>query len=142
MKIDLCKLFGFEEGEKFKIEGLVDIYVIQNGYLYFIDDYGKQKSFFNTIKDVVERSIIKLPKKKKFSQDTLNFFKCIDKKYKWITKDKDGDVCVYCEKPTKGSDYWLSNRNLYISKAFNQDMFDQILWEDDEPVYIDDYIER
>lgn len=142
MKIDLCKLFRVEEGEKFKIEGLVDIYVIQNGYLYFIDDYGKQKSFFNTIKDVVERSIIKLPKKKKFSQDTLNFFKCIDKKYKWITKDKDGDVCVYCEKPTKGSDYWLSNRNLYISKAFNQDMFDQILWEDDEPVYIDDYIER
>lgn len=29
MKIDLCKLLGVEEGEEFKIEGLVDIYVIQ-----------------------------------------------------------------------------------------------------------------
>lgn len=142
MKIDLCKLFGVEEGEKFKIEGLVDIYVIQNGYLYFIDDYGKQKSFFNTIKDVVERSIIKLPKKKKFSQDTLNFFKCIDKEFKWIAKDKNDDVHTFYKKPMKGRSYWLCNYQSYISKVFNQDIFDQILWEDEEPVCIDDYVER
>ena len=37
MKIDLCKLFGVEEGEKFKFDGYVDIYFIKNGYLYFID---------------------------------------------------------------------------------------------------------
>lgn len=141
MKIDLCKLLGVEEGEKFKFDGRKLIYFIQNGYLCYIGDYGEQKSYLN-INNVAGENIIKLPKKKKFSQDTLNFFKCIDKKYKWITKDKDGDVCVYCEKPTKGSDYWLSNRNLYISKAFNQDMFDQILWEDDEPVYIDDYVNK
>ena len=30
----------------------------------------------------------KLPKKKQFSQDTLNFFKCIDKRCKYIAKDK------------------------------------------------------
>lgn len=135
MKIDLCKLFGVEEGEEFKIEGRKVIYFIQNGYLYYISDYGKRKSCLNTIKDVVERNIIKLPKKKKFSQDTLNFFK-------WIAKDKDGDICIFCEKPTKMISYWYCDCILYIGKAFNQDMFDQIYWEDEEPVCIDDYVRR
>ena len=91
MKIDLCKLFGVEEGEKFKFDGYVDIYFIKNGYLYFIGDYGELKSYLN-INEVVGKNIIKLPKKKQFSKDTLDFFKCIDKKFEWIAKDKDGEV--------------------------------------------------
>ena len=47
MKIDLCKLLGVEEGEEFNIEGYEAIYFIQNGYLYFIGDYGEQKSYLN-----------------------------------------------------------------------------------------------
>ena len=88
MKIDLCKLLGVEEGEEFKIYGYEAIYFIQNGYLYFIGDYGEQKSYLN-INEVVGKNIIKLQKKKEFSQDTLNFFKMIDKKYKWIANRYD-----------------------------------------------------
>ena len=84
----------------------------------------------------------KLLKKKKFSQDTLNFFKCIDKKYKWIAKDEDSIVHAFCEKPTKEDAHWFYESMFYISKVLNQDIFSQILWEDEEPVCIDDYVER
>lgn len=147
MKIDLCKLFGVEEGEEFKIYGYEAIYFIQNGYLYFIGDYGEQKSYLN-INEVVGKNIIKLPKKKQFSQDTLNFFKMIDKKYKWIAKDKSGDIFGFEEKPKKDKYVWLCEEYDYCLDnnccidGLNQSLFDQILWEDEEPIYIDEYVDR
>ena len=142
MKIDLCKLFGVEEGEEFKFDGYVDIYFIKNGYLYLIDnDSTEGKSYLN-INEVVGKNIIKLPKKKQFSQETLNFFKCIDKKFEWIAKDKDGEVCIYINKPKKEDVSW-DNFSLYKPLDIIKDsLFDEILWEDEEPIYIDDYVER
>ena len=143
MKIDLCKLFGVEEGEEFKIYGYEAIYFIQNGYLYFIGDYGEQKSYLN-INEVVGKNIIKLPKKKQFSQETLNFFKCIDKEWEWIAKDFDGEIFIYDKKPNKDRDSWNGKEvtGVYINNYINQSIFDQIHWEDEEPIYIDDYVER
>ena len=142
MKIDLCKLYGVEEGEEFTFDGYVDIYFIKNGYLYFIDIDSTERVCYLQINDVVGKNIIKLPKKKQFSQDTLNFFKCIDKKYKWIAKDKDGEVCIYINKPKKEDVSW-DNFSLYKPLDIIKDsLFDEILWEDDEPIYIDDYVER
>ena len=147
MKIDLCKTFKVEEGEEFKIYGYEAIYLIQNGYLYFIGDYGELKSYLN-INEVVGKNIIKLPKKKQFSQDTLNFFKMIDKKYKWIAKDKSGDIFGFEEKPKKDKYVWLCEEydycldNTCCIDGLNQSLFNEILWEDEEPIYIDDYVER
>ena len=147
MKIDLCRLFGVEEGEEFKIDGYEAIYFIQNGYLYFIGDYGEQKSYLN-INEVVGKNIIKIPKKKQFSQETLNFFKMIDKKYKWIAKDKSGDIFGFEEKPKKDKYVWLCEEydycldNTCCIDGLNQSLFNEILWEDDEPIRIDDYVER
>ena len=148
MKIDLCKLFGVEEGEEFKFDGYIDIYFIKNGYLYVIDiDSTEGKSYLN-INDVVGKNIIKLPKKKQFSQDTLNFFKMIDKKYKWIAKDKSGDIFGFEEKPKKDKYVWLCEEydycldNTCCIDGLNQSLFNEILWEDEEPIYIDDYVER
>ena len=141
MKIDLCKLFGVEEGEEFKIYGYEAIYFIQNGYLYFISDYGKQKSYLN-INEVVGKNIIKLPKKKQFSQDTLNFFKCIDKRWRYIAKDKNGTISAFGSKPTKKERCWLNYEGFDCLDVFKDSLFDEIKWEDEEPVYIDDYVER
>ena len=147
MKINLSKLLGVEEGEKFKIYGYEPIYFIQNGYLYFIDiDSTEQKSFLN-INDVVEKNIIKIPKKKNFSRETLNFFECIDKEYKWIAKDIDGEVWTYIDKPKKEDDgHWrdCSSKSLSFEHLdiFKNSLFTEIKWEDEEPVYIDDYVNR
>ena len=139
--LDLCKIFEVEEGEKFKIDGYEDIYFIENGYLYYIGDCGEKKSYLN-INDVAGKNIIKLPKKKEFSQETLNFFKCIDKKFEWIAKDKDGEVCIYINKPKKEDVSW-DNFSLYKPlDIIKYSLFDEILWEDEEPIYIDDYVNR
>ena len=146
--IDLCKIFGVEEGEKFKIDGYEDIYFIENGYLYFIDIDSTERVCYLQINDVAEKNIIKLPKKKQFSQDTLNFFKCIDKKYKWIAKDKNGDIFGFEEKPKKDKHVWLCEEydycldNTCCIDGLNQSLFNEILWEDEEPIFIDEYVER
>ena len=142
MKIDLCKLLGVEEGEEFKFYGYEPIYFIQDGYLYFIEvDSTKKKSYLN-INDVVGKNIIKLPKKKEFSQETLNFFKCIDKRWRYIAKDKNGTISAFGSKPTKKERCWLNYEGFDCLDVFKDSLFDEILWEDDEPIYIDEYVER
>ena len=140
--LDLCKIFGVEKGEKFKIDGYEDIYFIENGYLYYIGDYGEKKSYLN-INDVAGKNVIKLPKKKEFTDDELCVLKNIDKKYKWIARDRWEEMWIYSDKPKKEDEQW--NWNTYNFKPLNifkNSLFTEIKWEDEEPVYIDDYVNR
>ena len=149
MKIDLCKLFGVEEGEEFILvskDGWFDDlkYKIKNNILKVAtieySDYSQSSFNLNEFKFIEE--VIKLPKKKQFSQDTLNFFKCIDKRCKYIAKDKNGAICVYGSRPIKNERWWHDDEWFYRLDAIKDSLFDEILWEDEEPVYIDDYVER
>ena len=145
--LDLCKIFGVEEGEKFKIDGYEDIYFIENGYLYYIGDCGEKKSYLN-INDVAGKNVIKLPKKKEFTDDELCILRNIDKEYKWIAKDIDGDLWIYTNKPKKEYDrYWKdcsSSKSLSFEPLdiFKNSLFTEIEWEDEEPICIDDYVNR
>ena len=145
MKIDLCKLFGVEEGEEFKIKGYEYTYIIKKQFLYILNE---DRYSHLEVNDLINKEIIKLPKKKEFSQETLNFFKCIDKKYKWIAKDKSGDIFGFEEKPKKDKYVWLCEEydycldNTCCIDGLNQSLFNEILWEDDEPIRIDDYVNR
>ena len=146
--LDLCKIFGVEEGEKFKIDGYEDIYFIENGYLYYIGDYGEKKSYLN-INDVAGKNVIKLPKKKEFTDDELCVLKNIDKKYKWTDWDKVdideydnyGNLNIYLGKPNKSTVSWLPSDEYCEFHAYNH-LFQSIKWEDEEPIYIDDYVNR
>ena len=153
MKIDLCRLFGVEEGEEFKVDAYVNWfsnfkYKIRDNTLLHSklreNDFTVCSLSLNELKYIKE--ITKLPKKKQFSQDTLNFFKCIDKKFEWIAKDNNGEVCIYSNKPNKRRIYWSLDFVGVGCRAeiygFDKSLFDQILWEDEEPIYIDDYVER
>ena len=70
----------------------------------------------------------------------------IDKKYKWIAKDKSGLICTFVSKPIKTEKFWSdgwSNGESYASlEAIKNSLFTEIKWEDEEPVYIDDYVDR
>ena len=151
MKIDLCRLFGVEEGEEFKVDAYVNWfsnfkYKIRDNTLLHSklreNDFTVCSLSLNELKYIKE--ITKLPKKKQFSQDTLNFFKCIDKEWEWIAKDFDGEIFIYDKKPNKDRDSWNGKgvTGVYINNYVNQSLFDQILWEDEEPICIDDYVER
>ena len=98
------------------------------------------------VNDLVNKEIIKLPKKKQFTDDELCILRNIDKKYKWITKDKSGLICTFVSKPIKTEKFWAggwSDGASYASlEAFENSLFNSILWEDEEPIYVDDYVER
>ena len=143
--LDLCKIFGVEEGEEFKIYGYEAIYFILNGYLYIIDiDNTKKKSFLN-INDIVGKNIIKIPKKKNFTDDELCILRNIDKKYKWVARDKSNNLCIFVEKPNKQNEarMWVNVISTgYIEFHCYNQLFNSIKWEDEEPVCIDDYVDR
>ena len=145
MKIDLCKIFGVEEGEEFRLEGegfgKSHVYEIRyNRLMYrntgdgvFLDSSLKLKE----LKYIT--NIIKLPKKKQFTDDELCILRNIGRKYKWIARDKDTQIFVFENKPKRINDVWKN----YDFKAFPfNHLFNSIQWEDEEPVFIDDYVER
>ena len=159
MKIDLCKLFNVKEGEEFKIEYIdghinnVKYRVINNqmesssiGGKYD-GDYSYSLYPLNIVLEI--KNIIKLPKKKEFTDDELCVLKNIDKKYKWIARDKVdrdeydnyGNLNIYLGKPNKSTVSWLPSDEYCEFHAYNH-LFQSIKWEDEEPIYIDDYVER
>ena len=155
MKIDLCKILGVEEGEEFKIE-----HISCEGLIYKIQDnclkrrQQDSKNFtssgfgINKINEIT--NIIKLPKKKQFTNDELCILRNIDKKYKWIARDKVckdeyddyGNLNIYLGKPNnKSTVSWLPS-DIYCEFHGYNHLFQSIQWEDEEPVYIDDYVNR
>ena len=142
MKIDLCKMLGVEEGEEFKVNGKDTIYFITDNVLqYKINSYHSKVSNLK-VNEIVK--ITKLPKKKQFSQDELCILRNIDKEYKWIARDEgDGGICIFIEKPLRKKHIWdLERSSHYMFFSCYNHLFNSIQWEDEEPVYIDDYVDR
>ena len=149
MKIDLCKIFGVEEGEEFKI---IDSkcennnkYVINDGQIYYnslVHEHYWSVSHLE-LNEISGAKVIKLPKKKQFTDDELCILRNINKDYKWLCKDESGNLIAYISKPTRYDDIWGSNNKctMYIDILFSK-IFKSIQWEDEEPVFIDDYVER
>ena len=147
MKIDLCKLFGVAEGEEFKLvsDNSESKYIIVDNILNLVIDNRKPYVSELTINDInaYKLKIIKLPKKKQFSQDELCILRNIDKKYKWIARDKSGSLCIFDEKPKKSEEMWdnVICSDFIELNCYNH-LFNSIKWEDEEPIRIDDYVER
>ena len=141
MKIDLCKLLGIEEREHFKVNGKDTInFITDNVLQYKINSYHSKVSNLN-VNEII--TITKLPKKKEFTDDELCILRNIDKKYKWIARDKSGNLCIFDEKPNKNEEIWDNViRSDFIELDCYNSLFNSIQWEDNEPVYIDDYVNR
>lgn len=73
---------------------------------------------------------------KKFTNDEKAIARNIDEEYKWIARDRDGNLCVYDGKPKKRNDSWISDDYEYLC-SFNH-LFPAIKWEDEEPTRIRD----
>ena len=143
MKIDLCKLFGVEEGEEFRVGERTAIYKISDNSLWLYDDYYKGWKLsglgINIFTDI---DIIKLPKKKQFTDDELAIMRSLPKLYEWIARDGSGRMFMYNVKPKRSDSYWEAQNTLWNSVVMFEHIFNSITWEDEEPVIIDDYVER
>ena len=145
MKIDLCKLLGVEEGEEFKTEGynLEYRYRIYNNRIQHFNEVLKIWDYSSlSVNALVTLEIIKLPKKKQFSQDELCILRNIDKKYKWIARDKRNTLYVFKkDEPFTTGTVWNNYSGGYARFPYD-DIFKSISWEDKKAIRIDDYVVR
>lgn len=77
---------------------------------------------------------------KEFTADELAIMQNVKKEIEWIARDKSGYIYFYPGKPYKSENSWQFQGKIYNS-LFN-DIFKSIRWEDEEPVCIDDYVDR
>lgn len=145
--IDLCKIFSVEEGEEFKIKGrdysTRTTFKIQDNKLFssccgLTGESGLQ---LNDLDDVEE--VIKLPKKKEFKDDELCILRNIDSEYNWVARSScENTLLIFAKKPVKNDlKSWSTVGKNTIFNAYNH-LFQNIQWEDEDPVFIDDYVER
>ena len=73
---------------------------------------------------------------KTFSEAAKTIARNIDREYKWMARDQDGNLFIYEEKPEKKEYSWYFGGCNYIF-YFNH-LFSAIKWEDDEPTLIRD----
>jgi hypothetical protein len=142
--IDLCKVFGVEEGEEFKIDKYKNNkYRIIDGNLErdYMTNYWDASTL--EINDIVGCEVIKLPKKKEFTDDELAIMRSLPIEIKWIARDCTKEIFGYEEKPSKYEGTWYRpyKGGYRILSAFSH-IFKAITTEDEEPVFIDDYVER
>ena len=49
----------------------------------------------------------------------------------WIARDKDGELYLFSEKPSKREEFWLMSRGTVIQLL--SELFPEVKWEDEEP---------
>ena len=130
MKIDLCKLFGVEEGEEFgiKLFGAIDKYRFKNGKLEYYDDFiNKWVESTISMNHILDSEIIKIPKKKQFTDDELCILRNIKSEINTLGRNINGTIYVT-------SDYGKSYLKLFNNLFQSLDIGEEII--------IDDYVER
>ena len=152
MILDLCKVFNVEEGEEFKLIAFDDnsndaIYRIYNNKLeYKFSNEKWLESYRVSINNIDKYKVVKLPKKKEFTDDELCIFRLIPKEYEWCARDKSKTLFLYKNKPIKDNSFigmWIDSNadNSLNLKAFSH-LFQSISYKDEEPIYIPDYVVR
>ena len=146
--INLCELFGVEEKEEFKIihrDYKHFVYTISNNILWYKDKHAetftRSSLYINNLNEFIE--IIKLPKKKQFTSDELCILRNIDSEYNWVARSScENTLLIFAKKPVKNDlKSWSTVGKNTLFNAYNH-LFQNIQWEDEEPVFIDDYVER
>ena len=77
----------------------------------------------------------------KLTEDEKVILKNLPKRFKWITRDKDGNLFIYCEKPIKRESSWISETlfDWFGIWIFNH-LFSFIKWQDEGPYLIEDLL--
>lgn len=79
----------------------------------------------------------------KLTEDEKVILKNINKDYKWIARDLDGQLFVYSDKPIKGATCWGRYTYTYASPLYvYSHLFTCIKWEDEEPYLIEDLLKE
>ena len=82
---------------------------------------------------------LKLAPQWTFTEDEKVILRNLPEKYEWIARDEDGHLCVYAEKPIKGTNWWWLQVGHYHFNAYKH-LFQSIQWSDEEPCEFRKYL--
>lgn len=108
----------------------------------FKDETQSEATSCLSISDIITE-IVKIKKIKKYTDDEIKlaeFYKWLG--YKYISKNSDDSLIVSKNRPEKICGVWVSlNKRLCLPKEdASKIKTPNILWEDDEPILIDDIL--
>lgn len=95
---------------------------------------------FNTIQILVNWLEEEYKEPIKLSEDEKVILRNIDKKYKWIARDKNGRLYVYKERPLKAHTMWRNDDSGGMHMVLFNHLFQFIKWEDEEPYNIEELL--
>lgn len=51
----------------------------------------------------------------------------------WLARDKDGELYLFSEKPSKREEFWLMSRGTITVIQLPSELFPEVKWSDEEP---------
>jgi hypothetical protein len=142
LKEQIFKLLNIKPNEEFKInspffekdEKLYTYKLKETMVVEYKDSYGRWNPDWTILPKLLngEASIKKIIIPTKEEQIAIDYAKLLG--YKWLAKDKSGEVCGYIEKPSKSNSIWSSPNGEYNYLEYNNISF--LSFEDNEPYYI------
>lgn len=75
------------------------------------------------------------------TDDEKVILKNVPKNTKWIARDQNGRLYLYCEEPQKIMDWWVSEWIKYDFAPYNH-LFKFIKWKDENPYNIDELLKQ
>lgn len=88
------------------------------------------------IKDGDVNPIWRRDEQVKLSHDEYAILRNLDKKCKWIARDKHGSLCLYHEQPSRADECWIGNNNVFRFFTMYGHMFQFVQWVNEAPYYI------
>lgn len=142
---DLCKFLNVKEGQEFKINSYRGNYRIMNNHLEILNKDNEWTT--NQAIDINDLANcgIRFPRKE-LQKRLLNLFELIGIEYNWAAKDRDNYVKVFEHRPLKneseGKWYDIESSAMVISHLFRPCVFNDLSWDDEQPLCINDYVDR
>jgi len=117
-----------------------------NKYSYGLDIMKVYPNIFViTDYNVMQQPLWERKETPRLTNDEIAILRNIDKKYKWIARDKNGILYIYDSVPEKRGNYKWSRDTLHVDILSNlslfSHMFNFIKWTDDEPYNINDLLD-
>ena len=131
-------LFTFHDEEDIFVDLTGDGYYYFES-LYFNTNYKNSDIVIMKVyKDYTCKEVLWERKEKpKPTYDEKIILRNLPKEYKWIARDKNGQIFLYTNRPVK-SNFWLNACE--SARLVFPHLFQFIKWEDDEPYLIEDLL--
>lgn len=143
---EICKEFRGELNKEAITEEVADVLIMleQVQMMYDISDIRlleiANEKLARQLRRIVDEEDWK-HEEPTITEDEKVILRNLPEKYRFITRDKSGELYIYQNKPGKGEEAWqngVGNVVIYLM-VFNH-LFQMVKWEDNEPWKIEDLL--